>query len=107
MAFYESWGVWKRNREGKSWRIAKAVFPISSFGFPGAARNDSHSDIDMDSNAQRPFGLIDLLAWFETNKKRAILWASVPIVVALITAGVVQHQASKEDDASEALSDVP
>src|SRR5262245_28742073 len=60
----------------------------------------------MDSESSQSSGMIGLLAWFEAHKKQVGIGAVIVLVAIFITVIIVQHQARKEEAASEALSDV-
>lgn len=60
----------------------------------------------MDSEATQPSGMVNFLTWVEVNKQRLIIGTVVALAVIFVTVLVIQHQAAKELNASEALSNV-
>jgi tetratricopeptide (TPR) repeat protein len=60
----------------------------------------------MDSPESQSHDLVKFLAWLEVNKKRVALGAGGLIVLIIVIIGVVQSRAAREDQASQALSEV-
>src|SRR5881394_1026659 len=60
----------------------------------------------MESDTTESTGVVGFLAWVEVNKKRIIIGTVAGLVFLLLAFLFIQHQAQKEDLASQALSDV-
>lgn len=50
--------------------------------------------------------MVGLLAWIEVNKKRIMIGGGVALLAIVVVAVVIQHRAQREQNASQALSEV-
>jgi tetratricopeptide (TPR) repeat protein len=60
----------------------------------------------MDAPATQSAGFIKFQAWFEVNKKRALIGAAVAVVLGVAIFLAINYQSQREGRASEALSEI-
>ena len=60
----------------------------------------------MDSDVTQSTAFYNFLGWLEVNKKRLLVWGGVIAAIAALTAIYIYSQVQKEENASQALSEV-